>query len=146
MIVAVIATLVLVLWLSVRLAFVNPVIVLESAGISAALRRSWRLSSGTQFWRILGIRLLVSFIVGAAASLIAMAIVFGTGAVDQMYLWQAILNGVSGLIAASLTTPFTAGVDALLYVDQRIRREGLDVQLIEQTQQALASPWAVPTR
>ena len=75
-----------------------------------------------------------------------MAIVFGTGAVDQMYLWQAILNGVSGLIAASLTTPFTAGVDALLYVDQRIRREGLDVQLIEQTQQALASPWAVPTR
>lgn len=153
LIVAVIATIVLVLWLSVRLAFVNPVIVLESAGIATALRRSWRLTSGTQFWRILGIRLLVSFIVGAAASLltfplslISMGLVVGTGAIDQMYLWQAILNGVSGLIAASLTTPFTAGVDALLYVDQRIRREGLDVQLIEQTQQAPSSPWAVPAR
>lgn len=153
LIVAVVAALALLLWLSVRLAFVNPVIVLEQAGIGAALRRSWALTSGVQFWRIFGIRLLVSFVVGAAASLltfpislISMMVVLGAGAEDQLYLWQAVLNGVSGLIAASLTTPFTAGTDALLYVDQRIRREGLDVQLIEQTRQAPASPWAVPTR
>ena len=49
-------------------------------------------------------------------------------------MWQAILTGVASLVAGALTTPFTAGVDALLTVDQRIRREGLDVQLIQAAQ------------
>ena len=45
------------------------------------------------------------------------------------------------LISGALTTPFTAGVDALMAIDQRIRREGLDVQLIHAAQQGGPAPW-----
>ena len=44
-----------------------------------------------------------------------------------MYVWQAVITGVTGVVAGALTTPVTAGIDSLLYVDERIRREGLDV-------------------
>ena len=54
---------------------------------------------------------------------------------------RPVIAGVSGLITGALTTPFTAGVDALLYVDQRIRREGFDVQLIAAAQADAARQW-----
>jgi hypothetical protein len=42
---------------------------------------------------------------------------------------------LSQVLVGAITAPFTAGVVALLYVDQRIRKEGLDVQLIAASQQ-----------
>ena len=36
------------------------------------------------------------------------------------------------LIQSVLVTPFVSGVDSLLYLDQRIRREALDVQIMQQ--------------
>ena len=56
-------------------------------------------------------------------------------------MWQAIFGGVATLISGALTTPFSAGVDALMAIDQRIRREGLDVQLIHASQQGGPAPW-----
>ena len=60
---------------------------------------------------------------------------------QNLYVWQAVVAGVTGLITGALTTPFTAGVDALLYVDQRIRREGFDVQLIAAAQADATRQW-----
>ena len=40
-----------------------------------------------------------------------------------------VMSAIGGGIAATLVAPFTAGVRALLYVDRRIRAEGLDVSL-----------------
>lgn len=138
----------LVLWLSTRLAFVPAVIVLERAGVRASLGRSWTLTSGRPFWRLLGIRLLTGFIVGAAAQVItvplalfAIVVLFATSDPQHIFVWQAALSGATGLITGALTTPFTAGVDALLYVDQRIRREGFDVQLITAAAQDAARQW-----
>ena len=131
----------LVLFLSTRLAFVGVAVVLEKVGVGRGISRSWQLTSGSQFWRVFGIRLLTSFIVGVAAQIVAFPLGFagGLGAVatgdpENLYVIQAVVAGVTGLITGALTTPFTAGVDALLYVDQRIRREGFDVQLITAAQ------------
>lgn len=136
------------LWLSTRLAFVTSIIVLEQAGIGTALRRSWALTAGRGFWRLLGIRLLSQFIIGTVTQVIAMPIMMiAIGALvvsnnfEWYYLIQTLLAGFTGLITGALTTPFTAGVDGLLYVDQRIRREGLDVQLIQVAQGQAAPPW-----
>ncbi|QIM21535.1 hypothetical protein G7075_10995 [Phycicoccus sp. HDW14] len=58
---------------------------------------------------------------------------------------QTVSTGIAGLITGALTTPFSAGVDALLYVDARIRSEGLDVRLIQATQGAAPPPWPLTT-
>jgi hypothetical protein len=136
------------LWLWTRLAFVTAVIVLEGRGVGAAFARSWRLTSGSPFWRILGIRLLTAFLVGVAAQFVTVPIavlglvaVLAAGGEDQLFMWQAVLGGIATLISGVITTPFSAGVDALMVVDQRIRREGLDVQLIHAAQQGGPTPW-----
>ena len=54
---------------------------------------------------------------------------------------QTLVSGLTALLTGALTTPFSAGVDALLYVDGRMRREGLDIQLIQSALGAAAPPW-----
>lgn len=136
------------LFLWTRLAFVTSSLILENLGVGRAFARSWRLTGGQPFWRILGIRLLTAIAVGIAGSVVTAPLALAGGALvltglplDQMYVWQAVLAGVSALIVGALTTPITAGVDAVMYVDQRIRREGLDVHLIQTAQGTAAPPW-----
>ena len=135
------------LYLSTRLAFVAPTEVLEQLGVRGGISRSWRLTSGREFWRVLGIRLLTAIIVGIAAQVVTFPLsmigaigILGTTDPSRLYVWQAIVAGVGGLVAGALTTPFTAGIDALLYVDQRIRREGFDVRLIAAVQEDAGAP------
>ncbi|MGL4743153.1 MAG: hypothetical protein ACRCXL_02000 [Dermatophilaceae bacterium] len=151
---SVIAAVVAALWLWTRLAFVTAVVVLENRNPFAAFARSWRLTSGAaQFWRIFGIRLLTGLLVAIAAQVVTVPIgliglvgAVGTLGEDSLFVAQAVTSGVSSLIASALTTPFTAGVDALMAIDQRIRREGLDVQLVHAAQQGASAPWPSAAR
>ena len=40
-----------------------------------------------------------------------------------------IISGIGSVIGSTITFPITAGVTVLLYIDQRIRREALDLEL-----------------
>ena len=60
-----------------RLGFTTAVIVLENRGVSSAFARSWRLTSGRAFWRLLGIRFLTSLVVGFAGKIITLPIALG---------------------------------------------------------------------
>ncbi len=135
------------LFLWTRFSFVSASIVLERIGVIAGIGRSWRLTSGTPFWRVLGIRFLTTILVAVLGQILAFPIsligslaLLGTGNETHVFLFQAVIAGLTGLITGTITTPFSAGVDAVLYVDQRIRREGLDVQLISAAQ-AGGTPW-----
>ncbi len=152
---ALVAVIALSLYLGTKWAFATPAIVLERLGAISGLRRSWRLVEAPTrggFWRILGIRLLTALIVSVAASVIAFPITLVVGVIigsvagdggttGDLFATQALASGIAGLVTGALTTPFTAGIDALLYVDQRIRREGLDVQLVQTAQGAAPPPW-----
>jgi hypothetical protein len=46
-----------------------------------------------------------------------------------------VISALGALIASTITTPFQAGVTGLLYFDQRMRREGLDITLQRAVQQ-----------
>lgn len=125
------------LFLQVRLLYLAPAaLMLERRGVRSALGRAWNLSRG-QYWRIFGIWLLTGLVVGVASQVIA--IPFGIIGMVAVFAapdssWAGLLLVLSGyvstVIVGAVTTPFSAGVSALLYLDQRIRKEGYDVELI----------------
>ena len=120
-------------WILVRTLLVPPALMLEGAGFASAIRRGWTLSRGS-FWRLLGIYLLTSIIVGVANALI----VAPAGLISRFVFndplgttfGSLVLSGIGSTIALTLTTVFSAAVVALLYVDVRMRREGLDMELV----------------
>lgn len=118
-------------WFSVRTLLSTPALVLEDLGVFAGLARGWRLSRGS-FWRLLGIWLLTQLIIGFVSQLIVTPpTMLVTALVDNPLTDPVALlvTALTTLAAQCLTVPFVAGVTALLYIDLRIRREGLDVEL-----------------
>ncbi|NUW41091.1 glycerophosphoryl diester phosphodiesterase membrane domain-containing protein [Nonomuraea rhodomycinica] len=111
-----------------------PAVVLEGMGPVAALRRSWQLVSG-DFWRVFGIMLLTSIIVGVAAAILQVPFTFvgmllgllgdGAGATVS----AVVLIAVGGTVGAMITYPIEAGVSGLLYADRRMRSEAFDLVL-----------------
>ncbi|CAK7284133.1 DUF7544 domain-containing protein [Streptomyces misionensis] len=136
------AAFVVVIWLTVRFSLAAPALMLERQGIVQSLRRSTKLVQGS-WWRILGIQLLAGLIVGIAKVVISIpftvaAMIAGGGDSLAGFLgengahvgWTFLLiSGIGAVIGTTITLPISAGVTVLLYVDQRIRREGLDLEL-----------------
>ncbi|KIF74690.1 membrane protein [Streptomyces sp. 150FB] len=133
--------LVVVLWLMIRFALASPALMLERQGVMASLRRSAKLVRGS-WWRVFGvlclaylITLLVTLIIGVPFSLVAMAadgFSFSSllsGDVPDYGWVYLIITGIGSVIASSITLPINAGVTVLLYIDRRIRREALDLDL-----------------
>ncbi|HYO38621.1 MAG TPA: hypothetical protein VER39_03090 [Nocardioidaceae bacterium] len=122
-----------------------PALVLERIGVVASLRRAAQLSRG-QFWRLLGVQLLTVLVVGVVAQVIAVPLtllglagpLFLPGTTGALVLVFA--GYLSQVVVGAVTTPFTSAVVALQYVDQRIRKEGLDVQLIAAAQATPGGP------
>ncbi|MER7759236.1 hypothetical protein [Streptomyces sp. NPDC097619] len=127
-------------WLWIRFALASPALMLEKQGIGKALGRSAKLVNGS-WWRIFGIsvlaQIMISIVQGIIVlpfSLIGMVVsgdgisgfVNGTGELGWAFL---IIAGIGSVIAFTVTLPITAGVTVLLYIDQRIRREALDLEL-----------------
>ena len=140
--VAVLGALVMV-WVGIQLSLAAPALMLEKQGVLAALSRSRRLVRGS-WWRIFGITALSTFVVSVVAGIITLpfsiagiAMAGDDSAVDPALPGfgtalppaALLVLAVGGLIAGTLTIPVTAAVNVLLYVDQRIRREALDIEL-----------------
>jgi hypothetical protein len=118
--------------LYVRLGVAAPALVLEKAAIGTAMRRSARLVRGT-FWRVFGILALTQLITQLLTGILALPFlltglaVSGSAADPGPAFYLFTMVGVA--IAGVVTYPFGAGVIALLYVDLRMRKEGLDLTL-----------------
>ncbi|MFH8883938.1 hypothetical protein [Streptomyces californicus] len=135
------AACVLVPWLWVSFSLSAPALVLERQGVVAALRRSVKLVRGA-WWRTFGVLVLsqliiflMSMIVSVPFAAIAL-IADGTSLTELLEGggtasgWPfLIVTGIGDVIISTLVYPFFGGVTALLYVDQRIRREALDLDL-----------------
>ncbi len=116
-------------FLYVRLALATPALILEKASIRASLRRSWALVKGA-FWRTFGILVLASVIASVLQGILQVPfIAIGALAVEPSSVLGVILTSLGGGIATAIVGPFAAGVTALLYLDRRMRAEGLDVTL-----------------
>lgn len=120
------------------LALTTPALVLERCDITTALRRSWQLAVPA-WWRVWGTRAIATLIAGMISLVLNVPAIavdaarlslgsphptaapLGTGAFALTVLFS--------LVANVLTQPFVAAVTALLYVDRRMRAEGLDLAL-----------------
>ncbi|MEU0196543.1 MULTISPECIES: glycerophosphoryl diester phosphodiesterase membrane domain-containing protein [unclassified Streptomyces] len=129
------------LWLMIRFSLASPALMLEKQGIKKAMSRSAKLVQGT-WWRIFGIQLLATIIANVVASIIVIPFTFLAAALsgDGITGWLntggaglgwtfLIVSGIGSVIGSMITFPITAGVTVLLYIDQRIRREALDLEL-----------------
>ena len=142
---------VLVLIFGIRLVLAGTVVLMEGrhapdiglhipvrVGIWGALRRSWQLVRG-KFWRVFGILLFGGLVV----NIVSYALQFGISAlVFTLGSWAdssdgsgatavAIAIGAAAGLATVLTLiaslAFMSAVQALIYLDLRVRREGLDL-------------------
>lgn len=141
----------LILWAA--WALTTPALVLEGLGPFAALRRSWQLA-WPDLIRVWWVRTL-SVVLGTLMQLFVVvpfavagaALAVATGAEDDSgsaVVVVVLLLSVLGAIAAgTITAPFLAGVLALLYIDRRMRAEGLDLVLRRQLRTAGIQPPAV---
>jgi hypothetical protein len=123
-------------YLYIRYSLAPCVLVLEKVGIRSSLRRSAVLVKG-DWWRVFGISAL-TFVVALFVSLVIQVpfefLGYGSfgelaGGGDALSARTLVLSSIGGIVASTLVEPFTAGVRALLYVDRRMRAEGLDVAL-----------------
>lgn len=131
--------LVAVVWLGVRLGLVAPSLALEGRGLGGTLPRAWRLTRGS-FWRLFGVYLLAYIMVSIAASIVTYPIQLLAGIFSASGTSTATFGLIAGMmlstvLSAAITTIFLSSVVALLYVDVRMRREGLDVQLAAAAQE-----------
>jgi hypothetical protein len=109
-----------VLWLLAPVAYV-----LEPIGVTAALGRSRQLVRGA-WWRTFGILLLSGLLVGVPAIIVIG--LFGVFTPESPDAAAMVRAAIASLLVATFSTPFITGIVGLLYVDQRIRKERLDLQ------------------
>jgi hypothetical protein len=132
-----IAAIVLTIWFAIMFRMAGQAVVLEREGPARALARSWRLVRGS-FWRVLGITLLAGLIVVVTAGVLQIpfslfaALAGGGNALLPSTggnVAGILISAVGGVVAGAVARPISAGVAVLLYVDLRMRREGLDLVL-----------------
>ena len=128
----------LMIWFWVRVYYLPvPALMLEPVGVFGAVGRGFRLTR-KQFWRTFGIALLTILVVGIASNVLAFPIgivgQIATVAVGAQYalLVLVVTQALSQVISAAFVTPFTSAVTSLQYLDQRMRKEAYDVELMQQ--------------
>ena len=126
---------ILALWLAIRVVLVPPALALENQRLLPTIKRAWNLTDGS-WWRLFGITLLTAIIVSVIGQLIAWPLMMAGGLTGVLSGSAAaagtglvVTSLIATLITTALSTIFTAAVVSLLYIDLRMRKEGLAVQL-----------------
>jgi Membrane domain of glycerophosphoryl diester phosphodiesterase len=122
-----IVTIPVVVWVVVRWTVSLPALFAENVEPTAALRRSWSLVK-TQWWRTLGI----VFVLAILTSIVSTAVTAVFSLIAAVFPGGADLRSALALAGSTLASALVAPVFAvgltLLYLDLRVRKEGLDLE------------------
>ncbi|MBI5161636.1 MAG: glycerophosphoryl diester phosphodiesterase membrane domain-containing protein [Micrococcales bacterium] len=138
-------------WLGVKLVFTVPAIVLERRGVGSAMRRSWALTGG-YFWRSLGILALVYLIYSVAGQVVAIPVsllgslgsvlIAGSTTDPQAMFASSLVSGgasaLVGIVIGAVGLVMISATTGLLYIDTRMRKEGLDQDLARAAEERAA--------
>ena len=156
----VLAAIPLSLWLNTKLLLVPSALILEGATIRGAIARSWVLVRG-RFWAALGVIVIISLLFGTISQFVSLPLSFvssglttiiaptgepNAGAVIALVVTVVLTYVITLVIqAVGLVVQSTASV--LIYIDCRMRREGLDIELLRYVERrdagddSLPDPW-----
>lgn len=154
---AVLGAIPLVLWLSTKLMLAPSAIILEHATIRGAIVRSWTLIRG-RFWVGLGVLVLVSLTFSVLAQLVSVPFSLLTSGVTTIIsptgdpepgaivalIFGLILTQVVTLLIQAVAVVVQSTASALVYIDCRMRREGLDLDLQSYVEQRDAGRTDLP--
>ena len=113
-----------------------PALMLEPVGVVGAIGRGYRLTSRA-FWRTFGIAILTVLITQFAGGVLSfpvslvgqLAAAAGAGS-GYGALILVVTQALASVITAAFVAPFTSAVTSIQYLDQRIRKEAYDVELM----------------
>ncbi|WP_337005837.1 MULTISPECIES: hypothetical protein [unclassified Microbacterium] len=131
------------LWLVTKLLLVPSILVLEHARLRDAIVRSWRLTRG-RFWVALGVTVLIYVMMWVAAQVVSVPfalfssllfpVIAPTGSDDPAaiigFLVTTLASQIVLLVIQAITLVVQSTGSALIYLDCRMRYEGLDQTLI----------------
>ena len=157
-------TIPLLVWLTTKLLLVPSILVLERAKLRDALVRSWRLTRG-RFWIAWGVTVLIGAIMGAAMQLVNLpvsllssmlgSVIAPTGSADTAaimgFVFALLAPQILLLVLQAITLVVQSTAGTLVYLDSRMRYEGLDRALISHverrdlgwTEEQLGDPFVV---
>lgn len=130
-------------WLTTKLLLVPAVIVVEHAPVFTAIARSWRLVRG-RFWVAFGVWIIIQLVFSAIAQMVSIPVSMGIalfsttlaptgeGAAGALVsiLISALLTQVVTVLIQAVALVVMATASALIYIDCRMRHEGLDLDLL----------------
>jgi hypothetical protein len=125
---------------------VPSLIVLEKLSVRASVIRSWSLTRG-YFWRTLGILLLVGLIVQVISQIVGLpvSLVLGFGSMlvdpsgaltDELSIITVVVSMIVAIPIAAVAAVVQSAAIALIYLDLRMRKEGLDLELARYVESA----------
>ncbi|MGN7249543.1 DUF7544 domain-containing protein [Arthrobacter sp. SAFR-014] len=131
-----------IIWVSVKLTVAPAVIVVEDVGALDGIRRSWAVTRKS-WWRVFGIVLVVSLLVGIIGQIVLIPLTLLTGLLttvagpqdpaSQAAALQVVVGVATVIVSAAVGAvafAFQTSVMALLYMDLRMRNDGLDIALL----------------
>jgi len=125
-------------WFWIRVYYLPvPALMLEDVGVFGAIERGHALTSRA-FWRVFGIAILTTLVTAIASVMLTVPLGLGLGAVSGSgggsseldAIWASLVGAITAVVQSAFVAPFTAAVTSLQYVDQRIRKEAFDVELM----------------
>ena len=144
-------------WVAVKVMVAPAAVVIEEVGALGGIRRSWELTRAN-WWRILGITLVVAILVGVITQVVLIPVSLlpafvsgvvsphgGSGQDATMGAVMGVVTAVIGALVGAVAYAYQTSVMALLYMDLRMRKDGLDIALLRQLETG-ADPDGVPGR
>jgi hypothetical protein len=130
------------LFLTVAWSVAVPVLMFEGVGGFRALSRSYALVKG-RWWATFGAYVVAIILIIVASFLVGL--LFGaieSGLHVNSVGLTLVLDGLGSIIGDLITYPFLAAVAAVIYIDLRVRKEALDLELLADSFAGGAAPAA----
>jgi hypothetical protein len=127
-------------WFWIRVYYLPvPALMLEpGVGVVGALKRGYHLTR-RQFWRTFGIALLTVLIAQVAGGMLSLPVslagqllLAASPSSEYALLGLVVSQALGSVVAAAFVAPFTTAVASVQYLDQRMRKEAYDVELMAQ--------------
>lgn len=113
-----------------KLSLAIPACILEHLPVGTSLQRSWQLTKNS-FWRIALVYILtwvLSAVLGIVLGLPGQ--LYGMAMHGKAFVVGVVLQHLGGFIAGVLANPISTTAIALIYYDQRVRKEAFDLQVM----------------